>query len=90
MSQFQGTIDDFGMDTISLAGPLEAKLKAIRDAGFGQVMLSARDVVGHPDGLQAAVKAVKNSGLRVTGFQVLRDFEGPTSMGKRIFNMLYY
>ena len=76
MSQFQGTIDDFGMDTISLAGPLEAKLSAIRDAGFGQVMLSARDVVGHPQGLQAAVQAVKNSGLRVTGFQVLRDFEG--------------
>jgi sugar phosphate isomerase/epimerase len=76
MSQFQGTMDDFGMDTISLAGPLEAKLKAIRDAGFSQVMLSARDVVGHPDGLDAAVQAVKNSGLRVTGFQVLRDFEG--------------
>jgi len=32
MSQFQGTMDDFGMDTISLAGPLEAKLKAIREA----------------------------------------------------------
>jgi sugar phosphate isomerase/epimerase len=76
MSQFQGTMDDFGMDTISLAGPLEAKLKAIRDAGFSQVMLSARDVVGHPEGLDAAVQAVKNSGLRVTGFQVLRDFEG--------------
>jgi sugar phosphate isomerase/epimerase len=76
MSQFQGTMDDFGMDTISLAGPLEAKLKAIREAGFGQVMLSARDVVGHPDGLEAAVRAVKHSGLRVTGFQVLRDFEG--------------
>ena len=76
MSQFQGTMDDFGMDTISLAGPLEAKLKAIREAGFGQVMLSARDVVGHPDGLEAAVRVVKESGLRVTGFQVLRDFEG--------------
>ena len=76
MSQFQGTMDDFGMDTISLAGPLEAKLKAIREAGFGQVMLSARDVVGHPDGLDAAVRVVKESGLRVTGFQVLRDFEG--------------
>jgi sugar phosphate isomerase/epimerase len=76
MSQFQGTMDDFGMDTISLAGPLEAKLSAIREAGFGQVMLSARDVVGHPQGLGAAVEAVKNSGLRVTGFQVLRDFEG--------------
>jgi len=76
MSQFQGTMDDFGMDTISLAGPLEAKLKAIREAGFGQVMLSARDLVGHPDGLEAAVRVVKESGLRVTGFQVLRDFEG--------------
>ena len=76
MSQFQGTMDDFGMDTISLAGPLEAKLKAIREAGFGQVMLSARDVVGHHDGLEAAVRVVKQSGLRVTGFQVLRDFEG--------------
>ena len=69
-------IDEFGMDTISLAGPLEAKLRAIREAGFGQVMLSARDVVGHPEGLDAAVHAVRHSGLRGTGFQVLRDFEG--------------
>jgi hypothetical protein len=49
---------------------------AMREAGFGQVMLSARDLVGHPDGLEAAVQAVQASGLRVTGFQVLRDFEG--------------
>lgn len=76
MGHFKGTMDDFGMDTISLAGPLEAKLKAIREAGFSQVMLSAKDVVGHNDGLEAAVRAVKESGLRVTGFQVLRDFEG--------------
>jgi len=71
-----GSIDDFGMDTISLAGPLEAKLSAIRQAGFTQVMLSARDLVGHERGWRAAVEAVKASGLRVTGFQVLRDFEG--------------
>jgi 2-keto-myo-inositol isomerase len=69
-------IADFGMDTISLAGPLVAKLRAIRDAGFGQVMFAARDLVGHPDGWQAAVQEVRDSGLRVTGFQVLRDFEG--------------
>ena len=69
-------IDGIGMDTISLAGPLEAKLRAMRDAGFTQVMLSARDVVGHPGGVEAAVREVKASGLRVTGFQVLRDFEG--------------
>jgi sugar phosphate isomerase/epimerase len=76
MSQFIGNIDDFGMDTISFAGSLEAKLKATREAGFSQIMLAARDLVGHADGWQAAVAAVKASGLRVTGFQVLRDFEG--------------
>ncbi|MBP8100835.1 sugar phosphate isomerase/epimerase family protein [Candidatus Skiveiella danica] len=76
MNPLQGNIDDFGMDTISLAGPLEAKLREVRAAGFGQIMLSARDIVGHPDGLDAAVQAVRASGLRVTGFQVLRDFEG--------------
>jgi len=74
----EGNIDDFGMDTISLAGPLEAKLKAVREAGFTQIMLSARDIVGHADGIEAAVAAVRTSGLRVTGFQVLRDFEGLT------------
>jgi sugar phosphate isomerase/epimerase len=66
----------FGMDTISLAGPLEAKLDAMRAAGFDQVMLKANDLVGHPQGWRAAVAAVKASGLRGTGFQVLRDFEG--------------
>jgi len=69
-------IAEFGMDTISLAGSLEAKLRAIRAAGFAQVMLSARDVVGDPGGVDNAVRLVRGSGLRVTGFQVLRDFEG--------------
>jgi sugar phosphate isomerase/epimerase len=69
-------LDHFGMDTITLAGPLEAKLAAIRDAGFTQVMLNANDLAGHPGGPPAAIQAVRASGLRVTGFQVLRDFEG--------------
>jgi sugar phosphate isomerase/epimerase len=67
---------DFGMDTISLAGTLPAKLSAVREAGFSQIMISARDLMGHPQGFDAAVEAVRSSGLRVTGFQVLRDFEG--------------
>jgi len=69
-------LSQFGMDTITLAGPLESKLRAVRDAGFTQIMLSALDVVGHPGGEAAAIAAVRQSGLRVTGFQVLRDFEG--------------
>ena len=72
----QRNLADFGMDTISLAGPLEAKLAAVKAAGFGQIMLAARDLVGHPEGIDSAVQAVRSSGLRVTGFQVLRDFEG--------------
>ena len=76
MTQLQGNFDDFGMDTITLAGPLSAKLRAIREAGFSQVMLAARDLVGHERGWRAAVQEVRDSGLRVTGFQVLRDFEG--------------
>src|SRR4029077_16678802 len=69
-------LDHFGMDTITLAGPLEAKLKVVREAGFTQIMLNATDIVGHPGGGAAAVAAVRASGLRVTGFPVLRDFEG--------------
>jgi sugar phosphate isomerase/epimerase len=69
-------LDHFGMDTITLAGPLEAKLRAMRTAGFTQVMLNANDLAGHAGGPQAAIDAVRESGLRVTGFQVLRDFEG--------------
>jgi sugar phosphate isomerase/epimerase len=69
-------LEDFGMDTITLPGPIEAKLAAVRDAGFTQVMLSAGDLAGHPGGEAAAIRAVRASGLRVTGLQVLRDFEG--------------
>ena len=69
-------LDHFGMDTITLAGPLEAKLAAMRAAGFTQVMLNANDLAGHPGGPAAATETVRKSGLRVTGFQVLRDFEG--------------
>ena len=67
---------DFGMDTASLAGSLESKLAAVRGAGFSQVMISASDVVGHPSGIDAGVRAVRESGLIVTGLEALRDFEG--------------
>ncbi len=69
-------IRDFGMDTITMAGTLPRKLEAMAHGGFNQVMLSARDLTGHAEGVDDAIAAVKASGLRVTGFQVLRDFEG--------------
>jgi sugar phosphate isomerase/epimerase len=69
-------LSHFAMDTITLAGPLEARLRAVRAAGFGQVMLNAAEIAGHPGGEQGAVAALRASGLRVCGFQALRDFEG--------------
>ncbi len=68
--------NDFGMDTASMAGSLEGKLAAVEQAGFTQVMISAGDVVGHPAGVAAGVRAIRESGLRVTGLEALRDFEG--------------
>ena len=52
-------LDGFGMDTITMAGSLEAKLSAMKEAGFSQVMLMARDLVTHPGGVPAAVAAVQ-------------------------------
>jgi sugar phosphate isomerase/epimerase len=68
--------NDFGIDSASLAGSLESRLAAARQAGFLQVMISATDIVGHPMGTAAGVRAVRDSGLRVTGLEALRDFEG--------------
>ena len=79
MNHYIGNIGDFGMDTVSLAGPLQAKLDAVRDAGFGQIMVSAQDLVAHPQGCDAAVAMVRASGLRVTAFAGLCDYEGLSS-----------
>ena len=39
-------------------------------------MISAADIVGHPAGTAAGIRAVRESGLAVTGLEALRDFEG--------------
>src|SRR5437763_14460310 len=66
----------FAIDTVTLAGPLEDKLRVIRDAGFGGVEIWAKDLVTHPGGVPGAVAAIRSSGLRVAGFQLLKDYEG--------------
>lgn len=67
---------NFSMDTITLAGSLESKLDANVAAGFSQITLWAKDLVGHPDGYEAALNEVRLSGLRVNAIQVMRDYEG--------------
>ena len=70
--------NDFGIDSASLAGSLENRLVAARQAGFTQVMIAATDIVGHPVSTAAAIKAIRESGMRITGLEALRDFEGLT------------
>jgi len=68
--------NDFGIDCASMAGSLETRLAAARQAGFTHAMIAATDIVGHPTSTEAAVQTIRNSGLRVTGLEALRDFEG--------------
>ena len=68
--------NDFGIDSASLAGSLKSRLAAARQAGFSQIMISAADIVGHPHNTATAIEAIRQSGLRVTGLEALRDFEG--------------
>jgi len=66
----------FAMNTNTLAGTLEEKLRAVKGAGFGAIVLSGADLVGHRDGVEEAVELVIGSGLNVLAFQMLHDFEG--------------
>ena len=66
----------FAMNTNTLAGTLEEKLRAVKSAGFGAIVLSGADLVGHRDGVEEAVELVIGSGLNVLAFQMLHDFEG--------------
>ncbi len=76
MTRRTGNIDDFGVTTTTLAGPLQDRLAAVREAGFSRVLLDAADVTRHAGGLEAAARAVADNGLQVSGLQGLRDFEG--------------
>jgi len=76
MTVNSANMDDFGVDSATLAGSLEGKLAAARDTGFSHILLSSIDLVNHPGGMDQAVAAVQASGLRVSGFQSLNNYEG--------------
>jgi len=70
------TLNGFALDAASLAGPLEARLDAIRAGGFEQVVLDTDDVAGHAGGVAGAVAALRATGLVPAAFGTLCDFEG--------------
>lgn len=68
--------DAYSLDSRTLAGPLETRLAAMAQAGFGKLMLDARDVAAHPGGVAGTLAALRASGLRPAGLHTLHDFEG--------------
>jgi len=69
-------IFDFALESTSLAGSLQGKLNAAQAAGFAQILLCTADLLSHPDSVDAAVTAIRTSGLTVSGFYASLDFEG--------------
>ncbi|MBN8443467.1 MAG: TIM barrel protein [Thauera sp.] len=68
--------DSVALDVCSMAGPLEVRLKAAGSRGFRQVVLSAADLASHPQGVEMAVRMVRESGIKVLALKQLEDFEG--------------
>jgi sugar phosphate isomerase/epimerase len=81
MRETTASLGRFGISTATLTGSLGEKLRAARDAGFTAVSLAARDLVAHPDGVDAAAALIGASGLRIAAVQSLRDLVGlPTHL----------
>jgi sugar phosphate isomerase/epimerase len=67
----------FAIDTAPLQGSLQHKLQAMSDAGFSRLTLWAQDLMSEQEGgLAQTVRTVRHSGMKVIGFEALRDFEG--------------
>ncbi|WP_028310873.1 sugar phosphate isomerase/epimerase family protein [Derxia gummosa] len=63
------------IDTIALGGTLDAKLAAITEAGCKSVMVWGNDLMSDPGGVKVAARKIRESGLAVAGFQLLRNIE---------------
>ncbi|UFN47151.1 sugar phosphate isomerase/epimerase [Roseomonas sp. OT10] len=66
----------FGATTLFLGGELPGRLEAIRRAGFGATEFLGRDLFESLRGVEYTLGLLRDSGLRVSIFQLLRDLEG--------------
>ncbi|NMG74707.1 sugar phosphate isomerase/epimerase family protein [Aromatoleum diolicum] len=67
-----------GINSATLPGTLQEKIDAALAAGFGAVELSAKDLLAHPEGATVAARRVRESSLKVSAFQVLREMGSNT------------
>jgi 4-hydroxyphenylpyruvate dioxygenase len=73
--------------TISVNGPLRAKLRAIADAGFEHVEIFESDLLASPEPVHVIGAMMRDLGLTCVAFQPFRDFEGmPANLRSRVFD----
>lgn len=65
-----------GCTTLALGGKFAEKLHAMKLAGFVATEMFPRDLHEDPRGPDYAIDALRDSGLEVSAYQALRDYEG--------------
>ena len=65
-----------GGTTATFGGKLPEKLQAMQQAGFIATEFFPRDLYEDPRGPDYAIEALRNSGLAISAYQALRDYEG--------------
>lgn len=65
-----------GCTTGMFKGELHEKLAAMRDAGFTHTEFMARDLFESLRGVEYTLALMKDSGIKISCFQLVRDFEG--------------
>ena len=66
----------WGCTTATFGGRLADKLRAMREAGFVATEFFPRDLFEDPRGPDYSVALLRESGLVVSAYQALRDYEG--------------
>ena len=73
--------------TVTMSGELDAKLRAIAEAGFDGVEIFENDLLAFDRTPREAGQMVRDQGLEITLFQPFRDFEGmPEPQRSRTFD----
>lgn len=72
-------IAHFGSTTSTFGGDLAGKLRAMKAAGFNATELWPKDLFEHAEGPDVAIELLRETGLRISAYQALRNFEGMES-----------
>lgn len=69
-------IAHFGSTTSTFGGSLPGKLRAMKAAGFSATELWPKDLFEHAEGPDIAIELLRETGIKVSAYQALRNFEG--------------